>query len=535
MRRKTTGQEGIELDRLYKELLIQQAELEEQNRELREVQQRLAESLDRYADLYDFAPVGYADLDGRGWIRGINLKGATMLGEARTRFLGLPFTRFVDPNDRAKFNDHLRKCRESKGTETADVVLRPKNAPLFPAQLKSIVTADPGQWPTGFRMAFTDISDHKLAVDALRESEERFRSLVKNAMIGFFIAQGGKVVFMNPEQERIFGPLPESLMLEEFTNVHPEDLGMFFRLCGKGISSGHDRNSVELRVLLPDTKRGEKEFRWVSCRSSRISWRGREASLINMLDVTKTRELERTALVQEKMAALGHVAAGIAHEIRNPLSGMNIHLSTLEESCSMLRGLEPDEKERIDESIRFIKSASSKIASVIKRVMDFSKPIPPSLEPASVNQAIEEAAALSSVALRNRGVKVKISLSGDLPQCNIDPHLISQVLLNLIANADQAMQGNKGSKRLDIRSSREGESILIRISDTGPGVPPPMREKIFDPYFTTKPDGTGIGLSFSHRIVASHGGSITVGKSRSGGAEFSIRLPLRSRKGKSAE
>ncbi len=535
MRRKTNDQKEFELDRLYRELQIHQAELEEQNRELQEVQQRLEESRDRYADLYDFAPVGYADLDGRGSIRGINLKGATMLGEARTRLLGLSFTRLVAPNDRVKFNDHLGKCRESKGTETADVVLRPKNAPLFPAQLQSIVSADSGQGPAGFRTAFTDMSDRKRAEEALRESEERFRSLVKNAMIGFFIAQDGKIAFMNPEQERIFGPIPESLMLKEFKSVHPGDLETFFGLCGVGNASDYDRNSVELRLFLPGPGLGERELRWVNCRSIRISWRGREARLVNMLDVTKTHELERAALIREKMAALGHVAAGIAHEIRNPLSGVNIYLSTLEESCGQLRGLEPEEKERIEESIQYMKSASAKIASVIKRVMDFSKPIPPSLEPASVNQAIEEAVALSSITLRNHGVTLKISLSEDLPNCNIDPHLISQVLLNIITNADQAMGGIKGSKRLEIRSCREGEWILIRVSDTGPGVPPSMREKIFDPYYTTKRDGTGIGLSFSHQIISSHGGSITVGRSRSGGAEFSIRLPLRRRKGKAGE
>ncbi|HEY7584991.1 MAG TPA: ATP-binding protein, partial [Candidatus Deferrimicrobiaceae bacterium] len=532
---KANKPDGIELDRLYKELQIHQAELEEQNRELREVQLRLEESRDRYADLYDFAPVGYVDLDGRGSIRGINLKGATMLGDARSRLLGMPFSRYVDPGDRGRFLDNLKKCRVSKRTETADIVLHPKAGPGFPAQLLSVVSADPGKGPAGFRTAITDLSERKLAEEALRESEERFRSLVNNAMIGFFIAQDGKIVFMNPEQERIFGPIPESMRLEEFANVHPEDLETFIGLCGEIDAPGYDRNPVELRICIRDRGRGNKGFRWVTCRSSRIFWRGREARLVNMLDVTKTRELERIALVQEKMAALGHVAAGIAHEIRNPLSGMNIYLSTLEERSGQLQRLEPEERERMDESIRHLKSASAKIASVIKRVMDFSKPIPPSLEPASVNQAIEEAVALSSVALRNRGVKVKISLSADLPKCNIDPNLISQVLLNLIANADQAMDGIKGSKRLDIGSSREGEWVLIRVSDSGPGVPPSMREKIFDPYYTTKPDGTGIGLSFSRRIVISHGGSITVGESRSGGAEFSIRIPIRPRSGKAGE
>ena len=95
------------------------------------------------------------------------------------------------------------------------------------------------------------------------------------------------------------------------------------------------------------------------------------------------------------------------------------------------------------------------------------------------------------------------------------------------ANADQAMEGRKGSRRLEIRSFRDGEWIVITVSDSGPGIPADLREKVFDPYFTTKRDGTGIGLFFSHRVIAAHGGILTAGKSSFGGAEFRIRLPLR--------
>lgn len=532
MSRKKIGPDAFERDRQYKELQIHQTELEEQNRELRETQQRLEESRDRYAELYDFAPVGYVDLDERGSIRGINLTGSTMLGEARARLLGISFTRFVAPDDRGKFRGHLEKCREAKGRATSDVVLRPKDGPPFPAQLQSAVSIDGERGLVTFRTTITNLSERKLAEEALRESEERFRSLVKDALVGFFIARDGKIVFMNPEQEKLFGPVPDSLELAEFENVHPEDRGKFLALCGEGDSADFRTGSVDIRLFCAGARKGDGEVRWAHCRGSRIVWEGRAARLVNMLDVTKTRELERIAQVQEKMAALGHVAAGIAHEIRNPLSGININLSSLEQLCDVPPERSPEERERIEEAFRHMKDASAKIATVVQRVLDFSKPVPPRLEPADVNQAIEEAVALASVTLRSHKVKLKKSLSVDLPKCPADLRLIGQVLLNLITNADQAMDGARDAKRLTINTRKEGRWILIEVSDSGPGVPQHLREKIFDPYFTTRRDGTGIGLSFCHQVITGHGGAISVGRSPHGGALFRIRLPFERREGR---
>ena len=103
---------------------------------------------------------------------------------------------------------------------------------------------------------------------------------------------------------------------------------------------------------------------------------------------------------------------------------------------------------------------------------------------------------------------------------------LHQVLVNLIMNACQAMEGIEGAKRLEIASSVQDGRIVLRVSDSGPGVPPVLRERVFDPFFTTRKDGSGIGLSFSHRIVTDHGGALRVGTSRWGGAEFQIEIPV---------
>jgi C4-dicarboxylate-specific signal transduction histidine kinase len=127
--------------------------------------------------------------------------------------------------------------------------------------------------------------------------------------------------------------------------------------------------------------------------------------------------------------------------------------------------------------------------------------------------------------LREREIAVRKDLAADLPACHADPRLIEQVLINLIMNAYQAMEGMEGSKHLEVASAFLEGRIVIRVSDSGPGVPLALREKIFDPFFTTRKEGSGIGLSFSHRIIGDHGGTLRVETSRWGGAEFRVEIP----------
>jgi C4-dicarboxylate-specific signal transduction histidine kinase len=172
-----------------------------------------------------------------------------------------------------------------------------------------------------------------------------------------------------------------------------------------------------------------------------------------------------------------------------------------------------------------MKSAAAKMGLVVQRVMDYSKPFPPRRETVDLNKVIEDAVRLSLSTLRKREIAVLKDLAPDLATCRVDAQMIEQVLVNLIMNACQAMEGVEGAKLLEIASGVQDGRIVLRVSDSGPGVPPSLREKVFDPFFTTRKDGSGIGLSFSHRIIADHGGSLRVGTSRWGGAEFRIEFP----------
>jgi signal transduction histidine kinase len=242
-------------------------------------------------------------------------------------------------------------------------------------------------------------------------------------------------------------------------------------------------------------------------------------------DVTEKTQTEAAMVNAQKLESLGVLAGGIAHEIRNPLSSINISISSIERACAASAALEPETKEKIDLILEQMKSAAAKMGLVVQRVMDYSKPFPPRKEAVDLNKVIEEAVRLSLSTLRKREIAVLKDLAPDLSACRVDAQMIEQVLVNLITNACQAMEGAGGAKLLEIASAVQDGGIVLRVSDSGPGVPSSLREKVFDPFFTTRKEGSGIGLSFCHRIIADHGGSLRVGTSRWGGAEFRIELP----------
>jgi len=365
------------------------------------------------------------------------------------------------------------------------------------------------------------IIERKRAEKALLESEKRFRDLVENAPIGILIIQDDQIVYRNPEQEKLYGPLPRSFVFTDFEFIHPDDVEKFKKFY-QDMTSGEIRTlDTDFRLYPAGKKGGRLDMKWAYCRANLIEYQGKEAVLLNVMDMTRARELEHLLRIQDKMTSLGRVAAGIAHEIRNPLSGINIYLNTMEKIYDKEESLE-----KVKQILGQIQSASRKIESVIRRVMDFSKPSEPKFVLTGINKAIEEAINLSSVILRKRGIKIEKALAEDLPPCYVDPQLIEEVILNLITNAAEAMKEMDGIKNIGLTSSIENNRILMRISDSGPGVPSNLKDKIFDPFYTTKNGSTGIGLSLAHRIITDHGGSLSISKSKWGGAEFVIEIPL---------
>jgi len=352
----------------------------------------------------------------------------------------------------------------------------------------------------------------------LHEQETSFKDLVENSLIGIVIIQGGQIVYMNSEQERISKLLPEIFSKMNWKNIHPGDVEKVNANFRKILSGQKKRVDIDFRFYPSENK---IDIKWVYCRVSTVEYQGKDALLLNIMDVTRSRHTESLLRVKDKMVSLGHVTAGIAHEIRNPLSGINIYLNALDKLIPTKENFD-----KAHEIINEMQAASGKIESVIQRVMDFSKPTEPKLIKMNINKPIKAAISLSSVTLRKIGISIEEFLGEELPKCYADPLLIEQVILNLITNSAEAMKKNTGKKKVEVSSSIKKNHIIINVSDSGPGVPIQLKEKIFDPFYSTKNGNTGIGLSLCHRIISDHGGTLDVTTSKWGGAEFIIEIPF---------
>ena len=366
----------------------------------------------------------------------------------------------------------------------------------------------------------------RLMEEALRKSEDRFRSLVENAPVGTMIVREGVVVFRNPELQHLLGPVREGDGFDRLGVLHPEDVAKFDRF-REAVRAGEAfLQGIELRFSVPSSASERTGHRWVHCRSVPIEFGGQPAALVNMVDITRVKDLEQIVTVREKLASLGQLAAGIAHEIRNPLSGININVSTLDLLCHRAEGLSLEEKEKVRAVIDQAKAASGKISAVVKRIMDFSKPMPPRMDRIDVVRVVRETLALSAASISKSRVELLKELPSEPLYCRADVTLLEQVILNLVTNALQAMETVDREKRLTVGVAREEQQAVIRVVDSGPGVPGNLLGKIFDPFYTTRKDGHGIGLSFSHRVIAEHNGRLSAGAAEGGGAVFRVELPL---------
>ena len=373
-----------------------------------------------------------------------------------------------------------------------------------------------------------EIIERKQTEGELRESENRIRNLVESLPVGICIIQQNQIVYQNPNLKRLWGPLPKRFENHVLDYLHPDDVEKCKEVY-RQITSGRNQTSeVDFRFYPPGGKDHKFSLCWVQCRAILINYQGEDAVLLNMMDITRLKEIEHLLTIKQKMSSLGHVAAGIAHEIRNPLTGINSYLYTLEDLCDS-EIIEGDQIEMIKQIISQFQLASDKIEAVIKRVLDFSRPNPPKMDLIDLNQCIEETLNLSAVMLHKNNIKLEKSLEPDLPQCYGDSHLIEQVLLNLINNAARAMEKNQKAKRIQIDSFRRRKSLYIQVSDSGPGIPKELEDQLFDPFFTTSSDGTGIGLSIAQRIISDHHGTIVILENKYGGATFRVELPIEKR------
>lgn len=360
------------------------------------------------------------------------------------------------------------------------------------------------------------------------KSLQQFQDLVEKSLVGIAIIKGNKTVYQNPELTRMVPDLAERIKARDFAFIHAGDHTQLIQSYQGLIERKVLSFEADLRILPQEPSSGSS-VKWINCRASVFNYQGEDAILINLVDITHTKELEQLLLIRNKMASLGRVASGMAHEIRNPLTGITSYLYTLEQMCEQ-KTLLPKDIDLMKQIVSQLKLASHKVDAVIKRVLDFSKPTAPRMVAVNINKCLKNILDLTAVTLRKAGIVLETALDENLPHCYGDIGLIEQVFLNLIQNASRAVKASPEDKKVEVATHVRENQIQISVSDSGPGVPEDLKEKIFDPFFTTSSDGSGIGLSIAQRIIADHNGAIGVQTSKLGGAQFMVSLPIEKRK-----
>jgi two-component system sensor histidine kinase HydH len=226
------------------------------------------------------------------------------------------------------------------------------------------------------------------------------------------------------------------------------------------------------------------------------------------------------AAASEKQLLLSRLLERLAHEIRNPLSSLDIHLQLLEEDLGQWP---PQIKNQAAARLEIIHGELRRLESTVDQFMRLAGPSELNLAPADLAKIVRHVCDLLQPEAATRHIEITAELSADLPALTADGGQLIQALLNLVINALQAIE-EKG--RVAIAARREGDWCLIEVRDSGPGVPPDRLTTIFEPYFTTKPQGKGIGLWIAQQIVTAHRGAIQAANALEGGAVLTIRLPL---------
>ncbi len=238
--------------------------------------------------------------------------------------------------------------------------------------------------------------------------------------------------------------------------------------------------------------------------------------LLTLHDLESMREIESDLQLSRRLAAIGRLTAGVGHEVKNPINAIVVHLE-------LLRNKLGDSDHRAMRHLEIIESEIQRLDRVVQTLVDFSRPVELQLEEQDLRHVVSGVLMLASAEFETRNVHVQSDLPDRSVMAKVDSDLLKQALLNVVLNGAQAMA--EGGK-LDVRLVEDGRMALLSVHDNGSGIPADVRDKIFDLYFTTKKDGSGIGLAMTYRIMELHNGSIEVESDASHGTTFTLRFPL---------
>jgi len=387
----------------------------------------------------------------------------------------------------------------------------------------SPIKNDEGEIVAAMEMS-VDITHRRLLEEKLDKSEKKYFAIFDNIPNPVFVLDVNtlEILDCNESVPVVYGYTKDEIIKKTFLELFADK--------EKGKYASILRRSTVMNQARHINKTGEQLF--VNIRISPSEYPGRKVLLVTTSDITQRLETEQQLIQASKMATLGEMATGVAHELNQPLTVIKTAGSYLMKKVS--------KHETIDDDILFtmaqeIDTYVDRAVKIINHMREFGRKSDIILEQVQVNEVLKRAFEILGQQLKTRGIEVVWDLEPDLPMIRADSGRLEQVIINLLLNARDALdekwqspEYDKGEKKIELNTRSEKDSVVVTISDTGAGIPEADLDIIFDPFFTTKEvgHGTGLGLSISYGIIQECEGSIQAAHSKTGGASFIIKFPI---------
>ena len=345
--------------------------------------------------------------------------------------------------------------------------------------------------------------------------EKGFLETIFNAILEGVIVTDpkGRIIYLNRAAAGFFGANPETSLGQPLAETvrgidWPELSGQRGEIVNRDLEVFYPENRL-LNFYVVPLLSDESE-----CERQEIVGRA-----IILRDITQTHRATQETIESERFSALTMLAAGVAHEIGNPLNSLDIHLQLMQRN---LRKLPDKSRADLEKSVSIARGEVTRLDHIITQFLRAIRPQPIALQPTALNAIVEESLAFLSAEILDRDVLVETELDKNLPVLDVDSDQIKQVFYNVSRNAFQAM---KTGGILRIRTYVDETHVNVSFADTGGGISPENISRIFEPYFTTKQDGNGLGLLIVRRIVRAHGGEVVIESAPGRGLTLTIRLP----------
>jgi len=431
---------------------------------------------------------------------------------------------YVNPEDRKILQERTKRDGYVKDME---VEFKKKNGDKITVLLTGYPIKNEKGQVVGYQGINLDISERKRIENELREANEFFKNLIESSVDGIIAADlKGDIFIFNKGAEALTGYTAEEVIGKlHITKIYPEGVAkeIMKKLRSPEYGGVGKLNPTQFNVV----NKAEEEIPFQLSAALIFNGKGQEIASVGIFTDLRSRikmekKLQETHLQlvsSEKMASLGKLAAGIAHEINNPLGGILIYSSLMMEDL-------PEEDTKRGDLMRIVQEAG-RCKEIVKSLLEFARQTEPKMEPTDINRAISDGLFFLVNQALFHNIQIIKKFDPFLPFVRGNASQLKQVFMNIIVNAAEAMHGS-GTLTIATSPAPDRKTVSIEFTDTGEGIPEENFTRIFDPFFTTKEvgKGTGLGLATSYGIVEDHGGKISV-KSRVGeGTTFTIELPI---------